>query len=410
MVQKLGWTVAVVMAVTLYAFFALTTGRVAGYGGDGISYARMARAFDPTRLAAMPPIDGTHHKRYLPSVLAHYIHPEPTIAFTILNVPAVLGTVLACYGIFRFHGLPVGWALLGLSWYLVTWPGLRFWIYYPVLTDQLATALTLGSIWAILTRHHALYMLLAAALMATRENGAVLFLFFALFQASPWNPDRDRAGPPLLRAGRLAAWNLVPLLVFLQAQLWPVFPAASYSSLGAGWPRDALWDLLTSNKHKVQLVAGALNVFGVIPYVLVARAPGLNVAHVGRLLRANLHWVAYVVVSALPVLLFNSDHERHLLPVVPPLLLVVMHCLRTVGSRSLRWALAAALTGGHAYLVNAFAPLAGNADYSRLWGYVASERILRRHLEVAVVALVATLAVMLTRTMRPTVPRQRASA
>jgi hypothetical protein len=143
--------------------------------------------------------------------------------------------------------------------------------------------------------------------------------------------------------------------------------------------------------------------------VLAASAPGLDGARVGRVLRANLHWVAYVVVSAFPVLLFNSDHERHLLPVVPPLLMAVMHCLRAVGSRSLRWALAAALTGGHAYLVNTFAPLAGNADYARLWGYVASERILRRHLEVAVLALVATLAVVLTRMMRPTVRRHRAS-
>ena len=394
----LGWMLAIGIAAILYGIFAMTTGRIVGNGGDGISYAHMARAFDPTRLPEMPPIDGTHNRRYLPSVLAHYVHREPTIAFTILNVPAILGTVIAFYGMLRFYALPVNWALLGLTWYLVTWPGLRFWIYYPVLTDQLATALMLGGLWAILTRRHPLYMLLASALMATRENGGLLLLFFALFHANRRNPNREPGAPSGVRTRRLAAWSVPPLLVLVQAQFWPLFPAADYSSMGFAALRAGLRDLLTSSGYKVRLLAGALNSFGAIPYVLAASAPRLDAGRVVRVARANIHWVAYIVASVLPVLLFNSDHERHFLPIVPPLLIVVMLCLRAVKPPPLRWALAGALTTAHAYLANAFAPLVTNADYGRLWGFVASESILRRHLVVAVIAAGAVFMVALTRT------------
>lgn len=396
---------AIAVGVALYVFFALTTSRIPGYGfRDGKAYAKMALAFDPAHLDRLPAVIAPANTRYLPSAIAHYLHPDPTTAFTRLNAVAILLIVLACYGILRFYGLSVWWSLVGLALYLVAWPGLRFWIYYPILTDQLGTALLLSALWAVLHQRHLLYTVTTAALMATRESGAVVVLFFLLFHANPWNPHRDLQGSTSHRWLRLAAWNLLPLAVLLDARCHPFFPQSNTYNMTAAVLVAVMGTNLSAQKQ-LQCVVALLSVFGVIPYVLwlTLLNHGLRRAIVG--LRAHWHWVVYVLTAILLAPLSWTDQERFLILAVPPLMVALAWQLQA------RWPVqgwasvgAVLLVVVHASLTQAFKPLQTFAAYEDFWSSVMSDvtaqRLLRVHLWLTIGTCVCVLGMLLRKARR----------
>lgn len=379
-----GALAALAIGAALYMFFAATTSRIPGYGADGQSYAAMAKAFSLTQLGHLPAVLGPHNLRYLPCAIAHYIHPDPIIAFTILNIVAIVGVVLAYYGILRFYGLPIKWTLLAIVLYLVSWPALRWWVYYPVLTDQLGSALVLATIWATLTRRYLLYSLFAAALMATRETGIILLVFFALFHSNPWNSHRDKEGHPFARVVRLAAWNLFPLLVYFQVRFFPVFPSSNNFDMLL-YAKTVMNATLASPEKQYQMLLAVLNGLGVLPYVLIWGVFYFGLRRIVSILRANVHWIWYVIINFIFAPLSRTDHERFLIGAVPVLVLACAQILRKLPTGpKLSSAIIIALVFSHAYLAHALGPL---PDYFQLLGSVMSahnaDALVRTHLLLA---------------------------
>jgi hypothetical protein len=380
-----GIIAALAVGAVLYIFFAATTPIIPGGAGyDGQFYAAMAKDFSVAQLGHLPALKGPYNTRYLPCVIAHYIHPDPLTAFTILNIVAIVGIILAYYGILRFYGLPIKWTLVAIVVYLVGWPALRWWIYYPILTDPLGTTLFLTTIWTILTRRYLPYSLFAAALLATRENGSILFVFFALFHLNPWNQDRDKEGHPLVRIARLAAWNLFPLLVYLQVRLFPLFPQSNDFDM-VKYAKAAMADTLTSPEKLYQMLLAILNGFGVLPYVLIWGIFYFGWRRSLLILRANLHWVWYVLVNIIFAAMSWTDQERFLTAAVPVFVLACVQIFRELPTGpKLTLAIITALAVWHAYLLHAFGPL---GEYIQLWGAMMSahtgDGIVRTHLLMA---------------------------
>lgn len=383
---------ALAIGAALYIFFAATTSRIPGYGADGQSYAAMAKAFSLTQLGHMPSIIAPHNTRYLPSAIAHYIHPDPIVAFTLMNMVAIAGLILAYYGILRFYGLPIKWALVAIVLFLVASPALRFWIYYPVLTDQIGNALLLGTIWTILTKRYLPYSLLAAALMATRENGAILLVFFVLFHANPWNPHRDKKGHAITRIARLFAWNILPLLVLLQVRLFPVFPQSNVYNM----MQTALYAMnitLASAEKQHQMLLAVLNSFGLLLYVLCWGVFRLGMKRTLTVLRENPHWVWYVLINIFFAPLSWTDHERFLLVAVPVLVLACVRILRALPvAPGVKLMGVVALIISYAYLSHDFSPI----EYFQLFGSVmnasSANRMLKIHTILAIALGTALLA------------------
>jgi len=380
-----GVLAALALGAVLYVIFAATTPIMpGGHGWDGKFYEGMTRVFSLSRLGHLPAISGPYNTRYLPSVIAHYIHPNPVVAFKRLNIIAIIGIILACYGIFRFYALPVNWTVPAIGLYLISSPALRWWIYYPILTDQLGTALFLATIWTILTRRYLLYSVFAAALLTTRENGIVIFVFFALFHLNPWNSYRDKEGHPLGRMLRLTAWNLFPLLVFLQVRFFPLFPQdGNFDSLQ--YAKSAMERTLASPGKQYHMLLAVLNGFGVLPYVLIWGIFSFGLRRVVNVLRENLHWIWYVIVNMIFAALSWTDHERFLTAAVPVLVLACAQMLRELPTGSkLTSAIIIVLAILHGYLTHTFGPI---GDVVQWWGPKMSPQhaagLVRMHLLMA---------------------------
>lgn len=387
-------TLAVTLA--LYVLFATTMGRIqvnGGEGFDGATYSFMTQRFDPRHWGQLPPVTDVLNRRVLPPAMAHYLDANPIAAFIKLDALAIFAGALAFYGILRFYAIPTGWSLLALAMWLVTYPGLRFWIFYPVLTDASGNALLLGTIWAVLTRRYWIYMILAAALMATRENGTVIFAFFIIFQFNPWNKGRDKTALSPGTLSKFVACNIPAVFVVLFIHYFPPFPAAGHYDQIGSIPLYAR-QLVGSPERQARTIMAYLNVFGLIPYTLWWGLVAFGATRIFAVLRANLHWLFYVLLHLiLAPLAQPDDPERTLLLAVPPLALAAVQCLRTLPLPRLAAPAALLFLTIHAYLVSAFAPLHNLDQYmalgtgSRPWDSVMTH--LKKHAVLGVLEVLA---------------------
>lgn len=395
---------ALALAVALYGFFALNTGRIPGTGGpgwDGGWYAQMAVTFDPLRWGQLPPVRDVLNRRFLPAAVAHYVSADPVQGFIVLNFVSLLVGVLAFYGIARIHFLPTPWALFAISLWLVVYPILRFWVYYPILTDAIGQALLLASIWAVIARRYFLYAIAGCLLLATRENGIVVTAFFAIFHLNPWNPWREKRWALIERVMRLAACNAPLIGVTVLISLFPPYPAADhYDQIGS----IGLYarELLASQERQIRLAMAVLNVLGLIPYGLLIAAVSTRLSEIYVSLRANLHWLWYLALHlVLAPLAQPNDPERTLILLVPPLALAATCGFRQLRLGSITWVVMPIVVVAHAVLTQAFSPLWTIDDYMQLGTgfrtFASVEALLRRDASLALIAFIVVGVLRMTK-------------
>ena len=294
------------LACTILAVFATTsqiefgTGKLGtGYGHDGVVYGAMTDNFAWFKVKVTPPYSG----RFLAPMLIAYSSLNTFLGYKILSILSFLGSCWIIWLIGHRLRAPVGVTCAVVLLFAFTKFGLKFWLYYPVLTDGLGNLFLFLCVYAVIAEKHALFAVTLAVGLACRENLIVLIPFYLAHALR----DRDnRCGWP-----RHLAFLLIPLTAFLLYKFFPVFLAdRDYSVLHtmAGWANRFVRQ--PANQHV--FVTAHFNALGMLAVV-----PLLHARELVAFFRSEPEWLVYAAATAAVSVLGGYDYDRFALWQVP---------------------------------------------------------------------------------------------
>jgi len=271
-----------------------------GYGHDGVFYGRMTEHFAWFQYA----VPGWQFAyRPLAPMLVHYSGLDTFTGFRVLNLSShALASVLV-YRIARHLRLPPFAALLAVAFFAILKFGLKFVVYYPVLTDGLGLLLLLAIICATLEKRAFLYLFAMAAAVYTRENLLALTVFNALYLIRTGN------GPG--RFLTAAVLQLPPFAVYALNRRHPVF--LPLYDTGA-WPMLESWGrrfLLDPGWREVSFLAYC-NSLGVLLILALLSWRG-----VARFLGERHECAYYVAGNVVLSIVGGSDVDRYAVWLAP---------------------------------------------------------------------------------------------
>jgi len=299
--------VATLIAVGIAASFA-TTPQIAfgegalgvGYGHDGAIYGTMTEHFAWFKNPGM----ARFGYRFFAPMLVHYSGLDTFTGYRLLDlVSGALATVLM-YRIARDLALAPAAAVLGAALFLVLKFGLKFFVYYPVLTDALGLLLLMAIIWATLEGRPVVYLLAMAAAVGTRENLIVLTVFNALYTLRTAKGSRRFLDAALLQIPALA--------VFALSRRYPVFPPFRYPGSAFDIARRGVEDFVSNPTMQWMFIlsyVNALGIFAILPLLFWRRFT--------LFLRERYEWAYYVVVSVALSTAGGVDFDRYAVPLAP---------------------------------------------------------------------------------------------
>ena len=214
----------------LYAIAWLTTpqidfGRGAqglGYGHDGRIYGWMTEHFAWFRERTVPP----YNYRPLVPFLVHVSGLSTFTGYRLVNAVSHVLCGLLVYALACRFTASRSRALVAVALFGTLKFGLKFWLYYPVLTDAPGMALLLAVVYCTLARHRVGYLVAMAAAVFCRENLMPLMGFHVLHAIRTERGLRARLGALALQA--------VPIALFVLSRRWPVFAPDRPMRLGIG--------------------------------------------------------------------------------------------------------------------------------------------------------------------------------
>ena len=271
-----------------------------GYGNDGVFYGRMTEHFAWFKYT----VPGWQFAyRPLAPMLVHYSGLDTFTGFRVLNLSSHALASLLVYRIGRHLHLPPVAALLAVGFLAILKFGLKFLVYYPVLTDGLGMLLLMTIIWATLEKRAWLYLLAMAAAVYTRENLLALTVFNALYLIRTGNGPR--------RFLTAAVLQLPPFAVYVLNRRHPVF-LPLYDT--GPWPMLASWGrrfLLDPGWREVSFLAycnslGALLILALLSWRGVARFLG-----------EHYEWAYYVGANAVLSIVGGADVDRYAVWLAP---------------------------------------------------------------------------------------------
>jgi hypothetical protein len=269
-----------------------------GYGHDGVLYGRMAEEF---AWFAGPGL-GRFSYRFLPSLLVHYSGLDTFTGFHVLNVVSHALASLLLYRIALDVGLRPGAALLAVALLAGLKFGLKFLVYYPVITDGLGLLLLMVIIWATLERRHAIYVLAMTAAAATRENLLALTLFNVLHLV------RTERGPHRFLTALVL--QVVPLTMFALGRLYPVFPQRHPPMAAFAWKQ--LVQFVNDPAMQGRFLLAYVNSLGIL-----AILPVLSWQRVRAFLAERYEWAYYLAAHVALSTIGGLDFDRFAVWVAP---------------------------------------------------------------------------------------------
>lgn len=307
------WT-AMTLCLFFYIGAALTTQRIdyghgkfgLGYGHDGTRYGRMAEEFVPFQLVVQSPFC----YRILPSVPVYYLHGNTFSAFNAINFVCYL---LSCYLVFkiiRIYTANFANCIICVCLFANLKFFLKFWIYYPILTDSMGTMLLLALIYFTLIRNDFWYVVTLTTSVFCRENLLSMILFNMLYAAH----CKDSARQIALR-GMI---NAIPVAAFAISHAYPlVLPDPNWPGgpMGLRTYFASITTLLATPDLQLKFVLAHINALGVL---LIVALPDWR--KTVAFLRQNRHWVYYAIVTLFLSVL--GREERHISWQAPILLMI----------------------------------------------------------------------------------------
>lgn len=312
--RRLDGGVAVVIGVSLaivYALAWLTTPQInwgegalgVGYGADGTIYGRMTEQFAWFR----GPGIGHHSSRILAPALVHYSGLDTFTGFHLLNATSFVVASVLMYATARRLSFSRESSLVALGLFALLKLGVKFWLYYPVLTDGLGTLLMMSIIYATVSRNDIVYVIAMSAAVFCRENLLALVLFNLLHSV--------RCGDASRRYVRAALVHAIPIALFISSRTCLAVPSEVPSSPFLQYVGSFAWSFLSQPKRQGVVAMGYLNALGLVAVFALYRA-----RHVVRFLTAHYEWLYYVVVTVVMTIVLGADVDRYAVWMAPALI------------------------------------------------------------------------------------------
>ena len=298
------------LALTAAVFIALApiSGRITqggGLGDDGRLYATMVNDF---RTGARDPVSSLAAYRPLAPALVALSGVDVQTGFLALDIIAAATTAQAIFAILRRSGTSVGYAVLGVGWWLVLPEGPRSYLQNPVLTEAIALALMSLLALVALRRSAVVFALLLGVAVLARENLLVMLplLFFAL--------ARDGIRQAAVRTAIAGVPAFAALLIVRSIDLVPV---GKVIPLPGAALLNGFLVLLNIDDHTWRALFAILFTFGALPAVAIAQ-----VRDTATLLRREPAWTYLAAATIATALVGGIEHERYAAPLALPLIAV----------------------------------------------------------------------------------------
>jgi hypothetical protein len=292
-----------------------------GYGADGVHYGRMTERF----AWFQEPGIGHHYYRILAPALVHYSGLDTFTGFHLLNVLSFVLASMLMYATARRLDFARETSLLALALFAVLKFGVKFWIYYPVLTDGLGTLLMMSIIYATVSRRDILYVASMSAAVFCRENLIVLVVFHLLHSI--------RCGRVADRYGRMLVLYGIPLMLLALSRAFPIFPVQVLSVGLLEYLGAHAWSFVSSPKTQGVFAIGYLNSLGLVVVLALYRA-----GHVARFLRVHYEWLYFAVTMIAMSIVLGVDVDRYALCLAPALIVASLDPVpRVDGSAARLW-------------------------------------------------------------------------
>ncbi|MCX5885210.1 MAG: hypothetical protein NT096_04770 [Proteobacteria bacterium] len=277
-----------------------------GYGHDGVYYGRMADDFTPFETRVYSPFC----YRVLPSVLVFYLGIGTFHGFHLVNSICYALSCLLVYRLLRFYRVERLLSIVGVGFFIFLKFGLKFWLYYPILTDGLGTLLLFGILFGAVSGKHLLYLSFMVSAVFCRENLLALIPFHALCLL-----QRSKPGS---KTGLLMLLNLVPVAVLVMSRRFPcVLPVGHYDALSSAWTWGKVF--LLNPTRQVEFFLAYINSLGVL-----AVYPFFEMRTTRRFLRQNACWSYFLLVNLAFSVVGGKDIDRFALWQAPLLIVLVM--------------------------------------------------------------------------------------
>ena len=276
-----------------------------GYGHDGVDYGKIADDFRPFETTVERPFAF----RILPSLFVFYLGIGTFRGFHLVNAICYGLSCLVVYRLLRWYKVKYFSAVLGVGLFICLKFGLKFWLYYPVLTDGLGTLLLTGVLLCAVSGRHILYLTCMMLAVFCRENllGLVPFHILCLFSGS--RPRREAFG--------LALLNLVPLAAFVLSRSFPfVIPVGGYSLYRQALSFATL--LALDPKRQVNFFLAHINSLGVlavVPFLFWKRSLTFFLRH--------RCWCYFFFMNLVLSIIGGNDRDRFALWQAPMLVILV---------------------------------------------------------------------------------------
>ncbi len=379
---------ALAVAVTLVMLLALrlVTPPIAfndGLGNDGRLYAAMIRGLrehiDP---GLVPPWS----YRWGPSLLVALTGLDARTGFELLNAACALLSGLLLYELLRHYGARAPLALLAVAWWAMLPAGVRFGLYYPVLTDSAGFLVLMALLWCAVKERYVLFALALVVGVITRENLLAVGPFL-------WLANVRRA-PVKVTLVSLAC-GIPAVAAYFLVRAHPLFPPPP--EFGNWLERyqvdlNVRWVLENINGHAWRFVLTVPLTLGALFILPLVRA-GTSLAF----LRRHPAWIYFLVSSVVLVFIGGRDDDRYFYVLAPAL--AVLTFASVPGERWTGPAMIA-LTAVHAIGTRFAWPLGRNeADYFEYQvAYMAQSHMWRY---TVLVAGCFALVLVLARVRRP---------
>ena len=271
-----------------------------GYGHDGEIYGWMTEHFAWFRHRTAGPF--AH--RFIPPMLVHYSGLDTFTGFRVLNLGSYILASLLVYRVARDLPLSRMGAVVSVVLFETLNFGLKFLVYYPVLTDGLGQLLLMTVVWTTLTHRYVLYILAMAAAVSTRENLLILMFFNVLYVIRTGGRRR------IVLATLL---QVLPLILFALSRAHPVFqPDGEATWLVAG---RAAKRFLMDPEQQTRFVLADLNSLGLL-VVLTA----YSWRKVWTSSRRSYEWAYFAAASLGIAVIGGADFDRFAVWLAPCLI------------------------------------------------------------------------------------------
>ena len=255
-------TLTVTACLTVFAYY-LASEKInwgGGFGMDGQFYG--AAASDPTAYVS-PPLSCRGHActvRILPSALVHVLLRAAGMEFSnqniiwgfiAINALALWGSLALWVKIAKLASLSARATMLGACGLLVNFGTLKFFSYYPVLTDPVAQFIGFCAVYFFLTRSTVMLSILGAVSWFVWLTGPYFCLILVLTNPVNVATRRIRIKDDVWFVGRvICAGALVSLVLALALTATEPYKLSSghipYLALSAGTIFAAVWIILSA--------------------------------------------------------------------------------------------------------------------------------------------------------------------